>query len=64
MKTVGQKGDEDVCLDAMGKLMKMGRIPKSPFRFLKASSISVSWVYIPKAWLRLAEQGSPQQIWL
>ena len=33
MKTVGDKADKDVCFNSMGKLMKNGGMPKSPFKF-------------------------------
>src|SRR6202790_1901439 len=63
MKTVGQKGDEDVCLDAMGKLMKNGANPYISLQIFEGLlDFRELGVIFPKRSWGLLSKVAPQQV--
>src|ERR1700675_2181701 len=63
MKTVGQKGDEDVCLDAMGKLMKNGANPSISLQIFEGFlDFGELGVIFPKRGWGLLSKVAPQQV--
>src|SRR5271165_1827793 len=63
MKTVGHKGDEDVCLNAMGKLMKNGANPYISLQIFEGFlDFRELGVIFPKRGWSLLSKVAPQQI--
>jgi hypothetical protein len=63
MKTVGHKGDEDVCLDAMGKLMKNGANPYISLQIFEGFlDFRELGVIFPKRGWGLLGKVAPQQV--
>src|SRR5271165_5749053 len=63
MKTVSHKGDEDVCLDAMGKLMKNGTNPYISLQIFEGFlDFRELGVIFPKRGWGLLRKVAPQQI--
>ena len=63
MKTVGHKGDEDVCLDAMGKLMKNGANPYISLQIFEGFlDFRELGVIFPKRSWGLLSKVAPQQV--
>src|SRR5271166_1357964 len=63
MKTVGHKGDEDVCLNAMGKLMKNGANPYISLKIFEGFlDFRELGVIFPKRGWGLLSKVAPQQV--
>src|SRR5271165_3052186 len=64
MKTVGHKGDENVCLDAMGKLIKNCANPYISLKIFEGLlDFPELGVIFPKRCSGLLSKVAPQQVW-